>query len=127
MRPLRPVVVPLNMKTHFYILLLLIATICSCITDDHVVKDVVNPVLIMEVIEIPSTGTVTRINGEAKIKKNGINEYVPVVIDSSVNENDIVWLKKDTVIRIGFKDGSYVSNDPQSNDVFITFSLLKNQ
>ncbi len=86
-------------------------------------RDVINPILNMEVVEIPSEGTVTWVSGDAEIKKNGNNEYSKIVNETVVSENDIIWLKKDSEVRLSFKDGSYLLNEPPARDVFITFDL----
>lgn len=125
-RPGEHHVVPLNMKNYINILLLLLVSIIACAGKDYVVvtgDGLIHPMLKMEVVEIPSKGTVICINGEAEIKKDGTNEYVPVEMDTSINENDIVWLKKKAEVKIVFKDGSFILNEPQAKDVFITFNM----
>ncbi len=80
----RATVVPLNMKNYINILLFLSVSIIACAGKDYVVvtgDGLIHPILKMEVVDIPSTGTVTCINGDAEIKKDGINEYVPIEVD----------------------------------------------
>jgi hypothetical protein len=78
----------------------------------------------MEVIEAPSTGKIVRINGEAEIKKIGVKAYEKVVFGTTVNEKDILWLKKDTVVEIQFEDGSRLVNKPLREETFFTFEHI---
>ena len=80
-----------------------------------------HPILIMEIIEIPSTGTIIQIDGESEIKKAEWNAFKRVVLGTKVNEDDILCLKKETVVDIQFEDGSHVVNKPLREETFITF------
>jgi hypothetical protein len=84
----------------------------------------VHPILIMDVIDIPSTGTIMRIDGEAEIKKAELKAYERIVIGMKVNEHDILRLKKDTVLEIQFEDGLRLVNKPVQEETFFTFEHL---
>ena len=103
-----------------------VVSILACNGNNNVVitdRDVVHPILKMEVVEIPSEGTVTRISDDAEIKKKGKNEYNKIRIETIVNEDDIIWIKNDSEVKISFGDGSNILNEPSAKDIFITFYL----
>jgi hypothetical protein len=83
-----------------------------------------HPILNMDVIEIPSTGKIIWIDGEAEIKKAELDAYERVVFGTKVNENDILWLKKNTVVEIQFEDGSRLVNKPVREENFCTFEHI---
>ena len=51
--------------------------------------------------------------GKAKIRRNGLNHYESAGLEAAVDENDILWLEKGAEVKILFKDGSYILNEPQ--------------
>lgn len=79
----------------------------------------------MEVAEIPTTGTVVSLQGDAEIKKKDSNRYVSVEKGILVNEDDIVCLKEGSSIKIIFENDSFISKQSSSKDQFITFALSK--
>jgi hypothetical protein len=85
---------------------------------------VIHPVLIVENIDIPSTGKIIRIDGEGEIKKAKLNAYKRVVLGTEVDEDDILCLKKDTVVEIQFEDGSCLVNKPVREETYFTFEHI---
>ncbi len=81
----------------------------------------------MDVVEIPSKGIVYRVEGRADIKKARSAEYSDIVIDMLVESDDILWLKKGSIVGIKFDDNSFVLNEPQDKDTFITFKFIEPQ
>jgi hypothetical protein len=117
------------MTKYFIISLILIATILAFDGINDVViadRDAVYPILNMELVEIPSEGTIAWIKGDAEIKKKGKKEYSKIRIETVVGEGDILWLKKDSEVKITFEDGSYILNEPPSTDIYITFRIKNN-
>ena len=85
----------------------------------------ISPILNLEVVNIPSKGKVVSVTGDAELKKDNINEYKKVIVGTTVNENDILWLKKESTVKIEFTDGSYILNEKHEKDIFITFEVIK--
>lgn len=79
----------------------------------------------MEIIEIPSQGKVVLVKGEGEIKRKNSNEYTKVTLDTTINKDDILWLKKESIVKIQFEDGSYVVNEPVGEESFFTFESIK--
>jgi len=78
----------------------------------------------MEVVQIPSPGKVYWLEGDADIKKDNADHYTRVTLNTVINENDILWLKKGALVTITFDNGSYIKNDPLSKDAFFTFEIV---
>ena len=115
------------MNKFTYILLISIISILACSGNDNVVitdRDVIHPILNMEVVKVPSEGTVIELSDDADIKKKGKNEYSKIMLETIVSEDDIIWLKKGSEVKISFEDGSYILNEPPAKDLFITFDLI---
>lgn len=114
------------MKKYLVIPCILIISILAYAEEGKITiydDNTVHPILNMEVVEIPAEGKVTEIIGDAGLKKNGMNEYTKIEIGSAIGEDDILWIEKDATIKILFDDGSYILNEPQDKDVFVTFEL----
>jgi len=50
--------------------------------------------------------------------------YIAVYLGLKINGKDILWIKKDATIEIVFKNGTYVVNEPVSEDIFFTFEIV---
>ncbi|MEW6585491.1 MAG: hypothetical protein AB1442_07730 [Nitrospirota bacterium] len=82
----------------------------------------------MEVVEIPSAGKVAFLEGDAEIlKKESITGYQKVAVGTIAGEDDILWMKPRCRLKIIFKDGSYILNEKQEKEVFVTFEFSKTQ
>lgn len=122
------------MTNKFTLILILLITF-ACANNDLVLEkilkaevkqvkgELVQPVLLMDIIEIPSNGRVFLIEGSAEIKKAKVNQYIDVKINTIVGPGDILWIKKDSIIGIKFNDTSHFKNKPKSKDTYLTFEL----
>lgn len=72
---------------------------------------------------MPSPGKVEWVNGQAQLKKKESNGYITVYLGLEINVDDILWLKNGATIQIAFEDGTYVANEPVSEDTFFTFEI----
>ena len=116
------------MKRYLIILFVTLMPFIACENKNGkkiVVETLINPILNMEVIEIPLLGKVVWINGEAEIKRKNSNEYTKITLDTTIDEDDILWLKKESIVKIQFEDGSYVVNEPVGEESFFTFESIK--
>ena len=43
------------------------------------------------------------------------------MIDSLVEYGDMLWIKAGSIVGIKFDDNTYILNEPQNGDKFITF------
>jgi hypothetical protein len=110
-----------------FVIILALFFLTSACSEDGTYKEtsVVQPILRMEVVEIPSEGKVCWLQGDAEIKKKEINEYREIEIGTIVGEDDILRLKGGCITRIEFGDGSQIINEPQGKDIYITFEFVK--
>jgi len=112
----------MNAFTHKMVFIFSLMIITGC-AEIHTIK-AVPPIMNMEVVEIPSAGMVVSIEGDAEIlKKEKTSGYQRVEIGTIASDSDILRLKPGCIAKIEFKDGSYILNKKQEEDVFITFEL----
>ena len=113
-----------EMIKHILIAIMLLTLNLACAKNDRIIvesKDRLHPVLNMEVIDIPSSGKVYLVEGNAVIKKLTSAGYFDIVIDSLVENGDMLWIKAGSIVGIKFDDNTYILNEPQNGDKFITF------
>ena len=81
----------------------------------------------MEVIDIPSNGIVYQVEGNAVIKKLSSAGYSDVMIDIVIENGDILLIKAGSIVGIKFAGNTYIENEPQNCDKFITFDANSSQ
>lgn len=109
---------------HFLLTIILLPLILACSKDNRIIvesKDRIHPVLNMEVIDIPSNGKVYLVEGNAVIKKPSSAGYSDVMIDTLIENGDILWIKAGSIVGIKFAGNTYIKNESQNCDKFVTF------
>lgn len=114
-----------KMMRIFLILAILTASMMACSRGDRVSMGSEHPILQMEVVGIPSTGNVSQIDGYAEILLKGAKQYQKLRIHDTVNEADIIFIKKESKVNVNFSNGTLIINQAQTKDTFVTFEFLR--
>lgn len=92
----------------------------------HEIKevDLINPILKLSVIIIPSEGVIDNLSGEVFLKKKGDDQYIKVRPHDTINFKDILELRKGANVKMKFPDGRYITIDPVDKDTWFTFEFI---
>ena len=93
----------------------------GCSAGHEVTSTVTHPVLILEVVDIPSAGRVDFQQGEGFIKRREACEFRDVVFGAEIDNGDSLQLKKGGKITIRFEDGTALVLEAPDGDEWFAF------